>query len=368
LIEPAMSRHGPHILGLGKGLTLFAAMFFFVQSGLARQLINALQNHLYAWPMSVYPAFWFIVMVACLLLVFPFTLVQDHINRTADGHHEELPTTFWLRGLSLEILLGTSVGSIVSAVMAVQPTTWWIYISTGWVLYYFLPPWINSLFVSREQPEKNSRTALLETLQEPMKQIGVELSDVYTIDGESEDEEEWLDKDMVFVADGKRKALYVPSIWANTWTAPEITAVALHKHYLDRITVVSADFLITTLCAILCFGGFALCLPWLSEHVLREELVPLSTCALLVPWSLAVLFITGLPAQMINRSWIYHADAFVARHMQTPDGLVTALERAAKNVLIESDPPRWVEILFHSNPSLRLRIQKLHRQYNSGGK
>jgi Zn-dependent protease with chaperone function len=363
-----MSRHGPHILGLGKGLILFTAMLLFMHSGLAGQLITALQNHLYAWPMSVYPAFWFIVMIACLLLVFPITLAQDHINRAADGHHEEMPTTFWLRGLSFEILLGTSMGSIVSAVMYVQPSTWWAYISAGWVLYYFLPPRIHSLFVSREQPEKNSRAALLETLQEPLKQIGVELSDVYTIDGESEDEEEWLDRDMVFVPDGKRKALYVPSIWANTWTAPEITAVALHKHYLDRTSVVSADFLITTISSVICFGGFAWSLPWLSEHVLREDLVPLTTCALLVPWSLGVLFITGLPAQMIHRNWIYHADAFVARHMQTPDGLVAALERAAKNIMIESDPPRWAEVLFHSNPSLRLRIQKLHRQHDSGGK
>jgi Zn-dependent protease with chaperone function len=355
-----MSRHGPHILGLGKGIFLFCALVLFAYSGMSLRLVHALHNYFYFWPSGVYPAFWFIVMVAGLLLAFPITLAQDHLLRHAEGRHEEMPMIFWLRGLTVEIFIGTCIGCAVAAALQVQPTFWWVFISAGWITYHVIPQFLQTILATRDQQEKHSHVELLESLREPLNRVGMELSGVYTYS--DDDNEEWLDKDMIFIREDKKHSLFIPHVWAATWTVPELTAVALHRHFLDQPRILFIDIVSTLASALACFGGFTLCLPWLTKMFLPHGSDPLTISALLAPWSFAVFFILGIPVMAIHRNIIFRADDFASRQMNTNDGIVAALERARKGDIFEYDPPRWVETLFLNNPSLLRRIQRMNIQ------
>jgi len=69
----------------------------------------------------------------------------------------------------------------------------------------------------------------------------------------------------------------------------------------------------------------------------------------------------ALPAiNAYTRSIEYAADAYAARNEpQLVSAGIRAFERLGRVNLAETDPPAWVEWVFHSHPSLRKRISRL---------
>jgi STE24 endopeptidase len=72
---------------------------------------------------------------------------------------------------------------------------------------------------------------------------------------------------------------------------------------------------------------------------------------------LGALGLLAVPvANLASRRREYHADAYAVRTTGDPGPLASALERLADLNLAERRPPRAVEVLLHSHPSIARRI------------
>lgn len=352
-----MNRHAPHIISIVKGLLLLAVAILFAWSNTPTNLLLSLKNYLYGWPYAIYPAYWFIVTFACLLLVFPLTLAQDHMIRTAVGNHDEMPVSFWMNGFMVELLFGTVLGCLISGSMFLSPIFWWMIISVIWMAYHVLTPKIQAGMITDEDREKNSLSDLKEMLLPLLKESGIELKDVHIQDDEDIPD---LEADVVFTFEEGKAVVYIPPAWVHTWNPEEVAAVTLHKAWMMRKDAQRNEFILNLMNALFCFGGYALLYPFLHKAgYLSDPIHALTNAPYLFIWLIVSTFIFRIMAFALYRKWMYQADAAVVMQMKTSHALINAFERAHHNSPFMTDYPRWAEVLLFHSPSMHRRIARL---------
>ena len=352
-----MIRHGPYIIGLAKGILMLGALLMFLRSGASGEWVLLLENRLYGWSMAVYPVYWFTLLFAGLLLIFPLSLFQDHLFRMAEEHHEETPVFFWIKGLMFELLLGAVVLSLFSGAIRFAPNGWWLVVAAVWIGFYTLQPILQKAMIRMGVDEDETLPDIAAFLKTPLAEAGIELNDVVPI--EFDEDSSPMDHDIVLISTGSRTRVLVPQPWVHDWTNDEITAVTLHKIWMDRLVIHVGEAVTHTICALAYIGGFALFLPHMTRMLaLSEPLHPLTTATMLTAWLIAAMFFLRLCIQPVHRAWMCRADDFVVKQMRSADGLLSVLERAAKHAPADAEIPRWAEVLFFSSPSLRRRIAR----------
>jgi len=345
------------MISVAKGLLLLAAAALFAGSNTPDNLLLSLKNYLYGWPYAIYPAYWFIVTFACLLLVFPLTLAQDHLMRAAEGNHDEMPVSFWMNGLLVELLFGTVTGCLISGSMFLSPTFWWMIISVIWMAYNLLTPKIQAGLITDEDRKKSSLSDLRELLMPLLKESGIELKDVHIQDDEDIPD---IDADVVFTFEDGKAVVYIPPVWAHTWKPDEIAAVTLHKAWMMRKDARRNEFILNLMNALFCFGGYALLYPWLQKlGFCHGPIHALINAPTLFIWLMVSTFTFRIMALAIYRKWMYQADAAVVLQMKTPQSLINAFERAHHESPLLTDYPRWAEVLLFHSPSMHRRITRL---------
>lgn len=353
-----MQRHAIHIISIAKGLLLLAAIAIFARSGTSDELIKSLENFLHAWPWSLYPAYWFTVTFAGLILVFPLTLAQDHLMRVAEGNHEEMPALFWLNGLMIEMFFGTTLGCLFSVSMRYSPTYWWLFVSIAWMAYHLLTPKIQSSLVVDEEVKKDSLSDLKEMLGPPLKESGIELKDVHAQIDEDIHEQE---SDVIFTYENGKAVVCIPSAWVHTWKPDEVVAVTLHKAWMTRSAARWNERLLNALNALFCFGGYAWLYPRFNESLNPGPIHSLINAPYLLGWLILSSFCFKVAAFAFYRKWMYEADSTVVRLMKSPQALIEAFERALKESPALVDYPRWAEVLLFHSPSMPRRIDRLKK-------
>jgi len=353
-----MNRHAPHIISIIKGLLLLVVALYFTRGQTSANLVISLENHLYAWPYFVYPAYWFTVTFAGLLLVFPLTLAQDHMMRAAEKNHEEMPVSFWLNGFLVEMLFGTVVGCLISGSMILSPAFWWLIISVVLMAYLVLTPKIQASLVTEEDRKKDSLTDLREILLPLLKSSDIDLKDVHLLD---DDDIPDLEADVAFIFEDGKAVVYIPPVWARTWKPEEVAAVVLHKAWLMRAEARRNDFILNSFNALFCFGGYALLYPLLNQRLDLGPIHSLAGAPYLLVWLILSTFAFRIAALAFYRKWMYQADAAVVLQMNTSEALINAFERAHRESPLLVNYPRWAEVLLFHSPSMDRRIARLKR-------
>ena len=350
-----MRRHGPHILSLLKGSLLCLSLVLFIRLGFAAEWRAFLGAYFYAWPPLVVPAYWASLIVGGFLLTFPITLTQDHLARSAEGHHEEMPATYWLHGLGMETLIGTIVGCIIVALMIYVPSLWWLAWTALWTTYHFTAARAPELSVIQsDDDERPSHSSLAAALRPLLAPAGLNLDQAYSLD---EPTDEWSsDKDLVLKYDGTTSTVYLPDEWISQWETDEIAAVILHKAWLTHHRFQRLDLVINGLTALACFGLFA-AMEYISGVSSGAD--PIIRTTGLFAWTIAMLFLFQLPALAYYRMTMVAADDAVVRQMTSPAALIRVLERAHQDSPPNTEAPRWAEYLFYNTPSLSHRIDRL---------
>ncbi|HMP00433.1 MAG TPA: hypothetical protein PKE26_15155 [Kiritimatiellia bacterium] len=354
-----MNRHLPHLLALIKGLILIIGLLAFALSGGAEELARLLEARFYHWSFLVVPAYWLLIIMASLVVVFPFTLAEDHALRQQEGEHEEAPWSHWLRGFAAELGLGVALGSVVFVAMAYAPGAWWWVLALAWTGYHVLQPKVQgmALMAEDEDAPPESRTDLLQELKEPLARAGIALTDVRLIP--EDNDLPLLHFDMQLVASGNDRVLFIPESWAHRWTLPEVIAVALHKVWMEGASLRRRQTIAHVLTGASILGGYALVAPHAHAAGLMESPHHPASIPAFILWMIVTLFITRIPLLAWSRRWMRQADDAVCAWMNTPDGLRAALQRANEDDPGGMAPPRWAEILFFNAPSLQQRIARL---------
>ena len=156
---------------------------------------------------------------------------------------------------------------------------------------------------------------------------------------------------------GSTHRIVIGDTLLENFTPDEIEFVVAHElgHYVEHDTyrlMTAAEALVTF--ALL----FAAMLPENRESALRERPIFLARISARVALASAALrpFVLKL-----TRDRERAADRFAVAATGAPAWGIAAFERLAAQNLAESESPRWYEILFASHPSLRERIDTLHR-------
>ncbi len=350
-----MHRHGPHILGIIKGLLLGLSLLLAVRLGHAGDLHQSLINHLHAFRWAVIPAYWLIIMIGAFVLTFPLTLMQDHLARSSGGHHEETPAGFWLRGLSMETAVGTVIGCVTTYLMAYWSPYWWITWTAIWSFYHVIVTRAPLMNAAANEEELPPHPELLPELNPLLETSGHKLERVFVL---PDPEDDWeSDHDLVLHHGDHGYTAYIPHPWILKWRTDEIAAVILHKAWLTRSRYERMDLVVNATTSLACFGLFA---------AIPISLDPLFHATLLFAWTVVFMPVFQVPALAYFRHTLLVADEMVARLMQTPDALIRVLERATHDYPADADTPTWAERLFHNTPTLARRIAHMKQTSSRG--
>lgn len=347
-----MTRHSPYVLSLLKGIVLIVSLVVFATAGGSSSWAASLNESLASWPFANCAAWWLTVIFASLLIVFPFTIAQDHVMRMAQGHDEEMPASFWLNGFAIELMLGTAVGSVTTACMWYSPSTWWLILSALWTGYQTLFPVLHARLAVTADHGTTSAGKLGETLTPLLSDAGYDVSGIYVLDEETMN----ADTDIVFIRKDGKWNVYIPSDWASSWPENEIAAAVLHEARMRSPAIRTAEIILHAAESLLIFGGFALLFAQFNSFAPIHDL---AVAPYLLAWMVFATFVFRIGAFAMCRAWVYRADAGVAAQMKNSGPLVQAIERGSSQAPAFLDYPRWAEILFCHSPSAARRIARL---------
>ncbi len=147
------------------------------------------------------------------------------------------------------------------------------------------------------------------------------------------------------------------------FTPDEIKFIMSHEMGHYKLGHIRQGLLVGILAA---FAG-AFVLQWLCGGILRRygtalgvhEIANPAGMPLLVALALGLSIVTTPIANAYSRHLEAQADAFAVRVDPHPEAGISAFYKLARLNVSEADPPRWVELLLYTHPSIDHRIAAL---------
>lgn len=256
------------------------------------------------------------------------------------------------KGMALGLALLAMAAAIIYGIMAVSPQFWWLFsgivLFCGFIILAKLTPTILLPIFFKFEPLDNP--GLRQRLDAMAARAGMQVEGIYLWRlGEKS-----RAANAAFTGTGRTRRVILSDTLLENFTPDEIEAVFAHElgHWkLGHIT------------RSLAMQGAALMALLAAAHVALRLAAPASSVsdlALLPSLGLA-LFAGGMIlsplAMAMSRRFEFQADAFAIQAMGRPAPLLDALRKLAGQNLADANPPRWVEVMFHSHPSITRRIE-----------
>jgi len=307
--------------------------------------------------------FFGVLSLAKTILGLPFTLYATFSIDARYGFNRTTPATFILdlfKGLVLTAVIGGVLGAVLLwALSRFGSGYWWlcwlILIVLTTLLQYLAPKVIMPLFNQFEPLEegelKHSIEAYARSIQFPLKQILV-------MDGSRRSTK----SNAFFTGFGKHRRIVLFDTLIDKHPPRELLAVLAHEmgHYKLRHTL--KNMLLSYAYMGLILLGLALALDWPSLPA-ALGLAPSIHSSLL---AVMILFtpLNRLLSTILNgysRRNEYAADRFAAHTTRSPQDMIAALLRLARDNFSHLTPhPLWIWLTY-SHPPLLERIQALEK-------
>lgn len=305
-----------------------------------------------------------ILTLAGMLLTFPLDYYAGFLFEHRWGLSNQT-TPQWLRdyavGEGLSLLIGFPLAWLLYFVLRRAPRTWWVWMAAASVpisifLLLIQPVFIAPLF-NRYTELKD--VALRADILALAHRQGIAADHVYEVDASRQSKA--VNAYVNGVGPTQRIVLYDTLV--QDFTHDEILFVMAHEmgHYvLGHIYWGIAFSVFGTL-----LGGLAIY--QLSRRILARYGAFLGFGALGNPISYPLLMALGMLLSAValpvgnafSRQLEWQADRYAVRVYGHPEAGISAFHKLAKINIGEEDPPRWVEILLHSHPSIARRIAAL---------
>lgn len=256
----------------------------------------------------------------------------------------------WLVGL----VLITILVEVLYATIRAYPEHWWlivwaVFIGFTILLAQLAPVVLFPIFYHFE-PLKND--ALRERLVRLSERAGTRVRGVY----EWKISEKSKKANAALTGLGKTRRIIIADTLLNNYTDDEIEAVLahelghqVHKHIPKGILLQVA----------ITFFGF-----WAANHILsyavdqRQMFQSLADFANLPLLALIASVLGLLLAPVLNAYSRYNerqADEYAWKSIPAVEPFVSSMHKLASQNLAEENPARWIEVLFHSHPSIGKR-------------
>lgn len=303
-------------------------------------------------------AFIGVLALGQVLLSLPLSIYETFVLEARFGFNRTTPRTFvldWLKGLALGIVLGGAMLSLILLFFeyAGDNAWWlcWLAVSVlSLVFQLIVPVWILPLF-NTFTPLKEG--ALRDAITDYAKRVGVALEGLFVIDGSRRSSR--ANAYVTGFGGSKRIALFDTLV--EKQTVPELVAVLAHEVGHDKLRHVPKMLLLSIAHSGLLF--------FLMQYVLTEPglfaafgIAEPSVYAGLVFFGLLfapVELVAGVALNALSHRHEFEADRFAAETAD-PEAMVSALEKLARDNLVNLTPHPFHVALTSSHPPLPARV------------
>lgn len=338
---------------------------FFLGIGVLVALLFTGASHaLRAWALGLAPnpvgalAFYLLALTAIAqALSFPLDLYKGHLLEHRFGLSRQTFFSWlkdWLKALGLSFALGLAGVELIYFALRRYPETWWLMCAAAFVAFFILltklaPVLLFPLFFKFEPLADEELCQRLLRLSE---RVGARVRGV------------WLWK----LSEKSRKANAALVGWGSTRRII-LADTLLEKHSPEEIETILAHELGhhvhndigkgIALQTALTFAGF-----YLVHRALAAWSTPLGFRGPADFANLPLLLLISSAASLLVLPWSNafsrwrerRADAFALRTTGNRDAFIGAMEKLAAQNLAQRRPHPWIELIFHSHPSVEKRI------------
>ncbi len=367
---PAQSADSPEVrrynriqrwLSLSDTAIGFALLVVLLVSGWTGKLrdwsyLGARQHYFFA-------VFLYVLMFSIIakLLSSPFDFVGFRLERQYHLSNQKLRSWLWdeCKGWLLSLVLGTIMVEMVYGIIRVAPQRWWI---VAWAVFIGLfllmaqlaPVVLMPIFYKFEPLANDGLRGRLTKLGE---RAGTRVRGVY----EWKLSEKSNKANAALTGLGSTRRIILADTLLQNYSEDEIEAVLAHElgHHVHKHILKG----ILTQVGITLFGFWLINL--VLRFVLAKEWFPALDPRLYdfanLPLIVLVATILGfllMPAlNALSRHHERQADRYAWENTPAIEPFITAMQKLADQNLAEREPNKWIEMLFHSHPSIGKRVK-----------
>ena len=344
-------------LGIFSTILFFTVTLFFIAVGITRWI----ENISYGITSSPYLALLLFAVIFGFLnsvITFPLKIYSGYIleHRFALSN-QSFPAWLWdgVKGLLVGAVIGTPVLLIFYFFLRTYETNWWLPVGIIMILFSVIlarlaPTIIFPLFYKFKPVEDGE---LKERIMKRCREAGMNIKGIFQFDMSTKTRK----ANAAFAGIGKAKRIILGDTLLDEFTHDEIDVVFAHElgHYkLGHIKRMMAVGIVSTMVALFIAAQlYALSIGWFGfESVTRLAALPLLTI-----WMGVYGLLSGPIDNWLSRRHEYQADKFALEMTKNKEAFISTMNKLASMNLSDPEPPRWVEVLFHSHPTIRKRIQ-----------
>ena len=302
--------------------------------------------------------FMFVLFLALLskLISLPIDFYGFRLEHEYKLSNQSLGSWLWdeLKGWLVGLVLMAVLVEVLYAVMRGYPEYWWlivwaVFIGFTVLLAQLAPVVIFPIFY-RFEPLKNDR--LRERLVKLSESAGTRVRGVY----EWKISEKSKKANAALTGLGKTRRIIVADTLLENYSDDEIEAVLAHElgHHVHA-HIAKAILLQIAITLV----GF-----WAANYVLhyavyQRQMFQSITDFADLPLLALVAAVLGLLLTPVLNAYSRHnerqADEYAWKSIPSVEPFVTSMHKLASQNMAEENPSRWVEVLFHSHPSIAKR-------------
>jgi STE24 endopeptidase len=311
-----------------------------------------------------------LTVVAFVLLSWIVSLPLAYMRGFRLEHHYELSNhtrTSWLtdqlKGLGLQLVLMVPVTQVSLAIIRRRPRDWWAVLSAMAVpftvlLVHLFPVLIAPIF-NTYRPLRDEE--LGERLKALAAKSGIHVADIMEVDMSRQTKA----PNAFFTGLGSSKRIVLSDTLLEEFTPDEIETIVAHEMghqaHGDLWRLLALGTITTAGIALVTQRGFETLHPRTRSRTgIRGAGYVEAFPMLSLIGSFAGMLI--MPLQNAYSRYIERqADAYALELTNNPRAFASALDRLREKALADPDPSRLEEILLHSHPTLRDRIESCHQ-------
>ncbi len=348
-------------LGLADAVIGFALLVVLLVTGWTGKLRD--WAYLGAGQYYFLAVFLYVLMFSVLmkLISAPFDFIGFRLEHQYQLSNQKLGSWLWDEAKSwlVGLVLGTLFVEIIYGIIRIAPQRWWIiawavFIGLFLLMAQLAPVVLFPLFY-KFKPLDND--GLRERLTRLGERAGTRVRGVY----EWKLSEKSKKANAALTGMGSTRRIILSDTLLENYSDDEIEAVLAHElgHHVHRhiLKGIFMQVLIT-------FFGF-----WLTNQVLRYAIERRNWFPVLSPrlydfanLPLILLVVTVLsfllmPAlNAVSRRHEREADRYAWENIPRIEPFISSMQKLADQNLAERTPARWIEVLFHSHPSIGKRV------------
>lgn len=363
IIDPEKQEKAKELAKISRIISIFSLvfsfiyLFFAISSGWSVSLRNYVQtmSDVWFWQISLYCLIFF---GAISVITYPVSFYEEYWLQKKFGLLKQNLSSFLideLKKIFLSVIIGIPLIYLIYQTLKWQGEHWWIMVSIGYLVLSLIamvivPVVIMPMFAKYTPVEDN---ALLETLSNLAKKSNTEIKGIFRW-GLNEKTNQ---ANAALTGFGKTRRIIISDTMLDNYTSEEIETVLAHEigHHVNKdiFRMLTIGTLITSISL------------YLSHLILKKTsilwgLQGLSDFANLPLLLIVLTFISLLIMPLINGYSRYRemqADLYSFKITDKPMVLAGALKKLANQNLSDASPPKIVEFIFYSHPSINNRIK-----------